>query len=115
MGECFHCGSDSVIWDSDFSYSDMGYEGEGIVHLCHCSNCGAKIEYDIPLSSKNKKSVNRKARKSIHGEWVKDSGRDSYICSKCHTKFIICGRKPWIACPVCGIKMKLNTGWLNGK
>lgn len=25
----------------------MGYEGEGLVHICHCTNCGAEIEYSI--------------------------------------------------------------------
>lgn len=44
---CFHCLSDSVIWDSDFSFEDCGYEGEGIVHICHCTNYGAEIEYRI--------------------------------------------------------------------
>lgn len=47
MYECFHCGNKSVIWDSDFSFEDFGYEGEGIVHICHCTNCGAYIEYRI--------------------------------------------------------------------
>lgn len=47
MYECFHCGNKSVIWDSDFDYEDMGYEGEGIVHICHCTNCGAEIEYRV--------------------------------------------------------------------
>ena len=49
----------SVIWDSDFDFSDMGYEGEGIVHVCHCTNCGAEIEYrvrtDKPEDSKETK------------------------------------------------------------
>ena len=31
MYECFHCGSRSVIWDSDFTFED----------------CGAEIEYRI--------------------------------------------------------------------
>ena len=47
MCECFHCGARSVIWDSDFDFWDIGYEGEGIVHFCHCENCGAEIEYYI--------------------------------------------------------------------
>lgn len=46
---CFNCMKDTVVWDSDFSYEDMGYEGEGIVHMCHCTNCGADIEYRIPI------------------------------------------------------------------
>lgn len=46
---CFHCGKDTVIWDSDFSFEDIGYEGEGIVHLFHCTHCDAEIEYRIPF------------------------------------------------------------------
>ena len=47
MYECFHCGAREVSWDADFDFSDFGYEGEGIVHVCHCNNCGADIEYRI--------------------------------------------------------------------
>ena len=45
--ECFHCGHRTVIWDCDYDYSDFGYEGEGIVQVLHCENCGARIEYLI--------------------------------------------------------------------
>lgn len=48
MYECFHCGKKKVIWDSDFSFEDYGLDGEGIVHVCHCENCGARIMYEIP-------------------------------------------------------------------
>lgn len=58
MYECFHCCTKSVVWDSDFDFSDMGYEGEGIVHICHCSNCGAQIEYRIPLGEEEKSDGN---------------------------------------------------------
>ena len=47
MYECFHCGERAVIWDADFDFSDFDIEGEGIVHVCHCSNCGAFIEYHV--------------------------------------------------------------------
>ena len=47
MYECFHCGARAVIWDSDFNLDECGYEGEGVVHFCHCTNCGAEIEYVI--------------------------------------------------------------------
>lgn len=47
MYECFHCLQKAVIWDNDFTFEDMGYEGEGLVHMCHCTNCGAQIEYAI--------------------------------------------------------------------
>ncbi len=48
----------SVSWDSDFDFEDMGYEGEGIVHICHCSNCGAEIEYRIPLGDPEENKEN---------------------------------------------------------
>lgn len=47
MYECFHCGAKAVIWDSDFDFSDLGLEGEGVIHFCHCTHCGAEIEYRI--------------------------------------------------------------------
>lgn len=43
--ECFHCCQKTIIWDNDFE--DFGYEGEGIVHICHCNHCGAEVEYRI--------------------------------------------------------------------
>ena len=53
MGECFHCGCKSVIWDCDYSFEDYGYEGEGIVQMCHCENCGAEIEYRISFNKED--------------------------------------------------------------
>lgn len=50
MFECFNCLARAVIWDADFDFDDFGYEGKGVVHICHCSNCGAEIEYRVPLS-----------------------------------------------------------------
>ena len=50
MYECFHCGSRAVIWDADYDFSDCGWEGNGIVHMLHCENCGAEIEYRIDCS-----------------------------------------------------------------
>ena len=49
MYECFHCLKKSVVWDSDFDFSDFDYEGEGVVHICHCTNCGAEIEYRVSV------------------------------------------------------------------
>lgn len=54
MYECFHCCTKSVVWDADFDFSDFGYEGEGIVHVCHCTNCGAEIEYRVPIPDEGK-------------------------------------------------------------
>lgn len=46
--QCFHCGQNSVSWDSDFNPEDMGYDDEaGVIHICHCNNCGAEIEYRV--------------------------------------------------------------------
>ena len=47
MYECFHCCTKSVVWQADFSFEDYGMEGEGIIHVCKCMNCGADIEYYI--------------------------------------------------------------------
>ena len=58
MYECFHCGSRSVIWDADFTFSDCGYDGDGLVHFCHCENCGAEIEYLIPFGKEEEGSSN---------------------------------------------------------
>ena len=49
MYQCFHCGAQAVILDADFDYDDYGLEGQGIVHHCHCTECGAQIEYYIPI------------------------------------------------------------------
>ena len=51
MYECFHCGAKAVIWDCDYDFNDFGYDGEGIVHICHCANCGAEIEYRISINN----------------------------------------------------------------
>ena len=49
MYECFHCGMKAVIWDSDFNFEDYCEEGEGVIHVCHCTNCGAEITYKVPI------------------------------------------------------------------
>ncbi len=54
--ECFHCGSRSVVWCNDFSFEDYCLEGEGIVHSCICANCGANIDYYVPLGEADDKS-----------------------------------------------------------
>lgn len=47
MFQCFHCLHDTLCWDCDYDFSDYGYEGEGIVQVLHCNNCGAEVEYRI--------------------------------------------------------------------
>ena len=50
MFECMHCLRKSVVWDSDFTGDEVLGNGDtdGIVHMCHCTNCGAEIQYYIP-------------------------------------------------------------------
>lgn len=52
MYECFNCGERAVIWDNDFSFEDYCYEGDGIVHELHCTNCGASITYLVPFEER---------------------------------------------------------------
>lgn len=47
MYECFHCGARAVVWSADFMFEEFGRPGNGLVHVCHCQNCGADIEYYI--------------------------------------------------------------------
>ena len=49
MFECFHCLHRSLLWQSDFMFEDYGYEGNGIVQNLICTNCGAEVEYRVPL------------------------------------------------------------------
>ena len=53
--QCFHCGRNTVIWDSDFSGDDVFANNDeyGIVHFCHCTNCGAEIQYYIRGDKEN--------------------------------------------------------------
>lgn len=64
MYECFHCGQRAVIWGADFTIEEMGGEGEGIVHVCHCENCGALIEYWIQFDSEEETIKNDS---EVHG------------------------------------------------
>lgn len=59
MYECFHCLHKSLVWQSDYSYDDFGYEGEGIVQILHCANCGAEVEYRIDLDVKETKEEDK--------------------------------------------------------
>ena len=49
MFECFHFLQRTVVWPCDFDFSDFGLDGDGIVQVLHCTNCGAEIEYRIPI------------------------------------------------------------------
>lgn len=59
--QCFHCCTNGVIWDNDFDFSDYGYDGEGIVHVCHCVNCGAEIEYKISIPDEEEEDASKES------------------------------------------------------
>jgi len=46
MATCWYCGGE-LSWDSDFNYSDLYGEGEGIVTYLHRMNCGAEVQYSL--------------------------------------------------------------------
>lgn len=48
MWECMNCGKRAISWDNDFDFEDYGVEGDGVVHVCHCMNCGAEVIYYCP-------------------------------------------------------------------
>ena len=50
--QCFHCLAYTVVWDSDADLEDLGCEDQGIIHFCHCTNCGAEIEYIVRINEK---------------------------------------------------------------
>jgi len=43
MGTCCLCGG-WLLPECNMSYKERGYTGKGIVHMGHCSKCGAEIE-----------------------------------------------------------------------
>lgn len=53
MYECFHCLQRTVVWDADFTFEDYGIEGEGLINHCHCTNCGAEIDYFVPITEED--------------------------------------------------------------
>jgi hypothetical protein len=60
--------SKSVIWDNDFDFEDFGYEGKGIVHICHCCNCGAEIEYQVAIHDDEQKDDKEDGHEEHIGE-----------------------------------------------
>lgn len=45
---CWHCGA-RLVWSNDFSFDEVGLEGEGIATRLNCSNCSAIVEVYLPL------------------------------------------------------------------
>ena len=46
--KCWHCNTE-VIWDCDYDFDDIGYDGYGIVSVFHCPNCEAEYECRLPI------------------------------------------------------------------
>ena len=40
MPNCIMCGAE-LHWQSDFDFEDYGIEGEGVVSIWECPECGA--------------------------------------------------------------------------
>lgn len=59
MYECFHCGERAVVWQADFTFDEVGLEGDGIVHFCICGNSGAEIQYRVPMEDNDEQIRNR--------------------------------------------------------
>ena len=59
MYKCFHC-EGTLCWNSDYNFEDLGIimtdddgnELDGIVHVLTCDNCGAYVEYHVPVGIK---------------------------------------------------------------
>lgn len=43
---CWYCGG-QLCWNSDWDYADIHGEGEGIVTMLTCMDCGAEVEYTL--------------------------------------------------------------------
>jgi hypothetical protein len=48
----------SVIWNGDFDFSDYGLDGDGVIHECTCTNCGARITYEVPNKAEEEDNFN---------------------------------------------------------
>lgn len=53
--KCAFCGG-SLIWQSDFNYDEVYADGDGIVSIYTCAECGA----DAQFSLKNEEEENGK-------------------------------------------------------
>ena len=50
MTHCWFCGHD-MIWQSDYSFDELGYEDDGVVAMLSCPSCGAMAEFSIKEES----------------------------------------------------------------
>ena len=54
MYQCFHCLHYQLYGIRILVLMTMVWNGEGIVHHCHCGNCGAEIDYYVADYNENK-------------------------------------------------------------
>jgi hypothetical protein len=43
---CWFCGG-KLCWDADYDYRDIYWEGDGVVAMLHCKDCGAEVQYSL--------------------------------------------------------------------
>ena len=54
---CPNCGRAKLHWDSDCSFDEMDFEGNGIVSEFHFVECGADITMFIPETNPYKEET----------------------------------------------------------
>ena len=66
----------------------MGYDGEGIVHILHCENCGAYIEYQISLDRRLKMKLYKRICRYCGEEFMSGSATGQ-VCGnqECQEKY----------------------------
>lgn len=42
--KCLNCGRESLEWQADYDFEDLGIDGKGTAHFYVCKHCGAEIE-----------------------------------------------------------------------
>lgn len=43
--KCYFCSEGKLIWSSDWNYDEVFGEGEGLVSLWYCCECGAEHQF----------------------------------------------------------------------
>lgn len=43
---CWFCGG-KMVWQSDWNYDEIHGEGDGIVAILGCSQCGAEAQFSL--------------------------------------------------------------------
>lgn len=48
MISCYICGEE-LYWQNNFTYDEVGLEGNGILHTLYCNHCESSYEIMQPL------------------------------------------------------------------